>query len=188
VELIMQHHPLRTVAQDLQLHGQGTVLPLPLLDVEAVAAYLAARLPGQSMPEALAIWLHQHTDGNPLFLGAMVRTLMERGILKEGDGGWTLAGELDTSALGVPEGLRPMLEQQIACLPLELQQVLEVASVAGVGFATAAVAAGTAQDLGPIEAHCEELARQHLVRPAGLVTWPDGTVATRYEFTHALYQ
>jgi predicted ATPase len=40
-----------------------------------------------------------------------------------------------------------------------------------------------------VEAHCAELARRHLIRArGGPVTWPDGTVGTCYEFTHALYQ
>ena len=35
---------------------------------------------------------------------------------------------------------------------------------------------------------CEALVRYHLVQPVGLTQWPDGTVTTRYTFTHALYQ
>jgi predicted ATPase len=37
--------------------------------------------------------------------------------------------------------------------------------------------------------YCARLAeRQQFLRPAGIAEWPDGTVATRYGFLHALYQ
>ena len=188
VELIVQNHPLRTVAQDLEQHGHGTVLPLPLLDVEAVAAYLVVRFPKQRFPGAFAAWVHQHTDGNPLFLVTLVETLMAREVLREDNGHWQLRGGLEAVAIVVPEGLRLLLEQQLGRLPPEGQQVLEVASVAGVVFATAAVAAGLEADVEQIERRCERLVLQQVLRPVGLVTWPDGTVVARYEFTHALYQ
>ena len=66
--------------------------------------------------------------------------------------------------------------------------MLEVASVAGVEFVAAAVAAGLEADAAMVEEHCEALVEQQLLRPLGVTTWPNGTVATRYAFVHALYQ
>src|SRR5207244_864245 len=90
VEAIVHHHPLRTVVQDLQRHGYATEFPLALLSAEAVAAYLAARFPQQQFPSALALWLHQRTDGHPLFLVTLVQALIERGVLHAHDGCWTV--------------------------------------------------------------------------------------------------
>jgi tetratricopeptide (TPR) repeat protein len=90
--------------------------------------------------------------------------------------------------MGVPEGLRPMLEQQLARLTPEAQRVLEVASVVGVEFTATAVAAGLEAGVEVVEECCEGLRRRQILRPLGTVTWPDGTVAMRYAFTHALYQ
>ena len=40
-----------------------------------------------------------------------------------------------------------------------------------------------------VEACCSELARrQQLLREDGTARWPDGTLATRYVFRHALYR
>ena len=39
-----------------------------------------------------------------------------------------------------------------------------------------------------VEEHCETLVGQQLLRPLGVTTWPNGTVAARYAFVHALYQ
>src|SRR5262249_44118680 len=67
VEAIVAGHPLRPVLQDLQLHGHCVELPLSALDTPAVAAYLTVRLGGPAWPAALAPWLVQQTEGNPLF-------------------------------------------------------------------------------------------------------------------------
>ena len=163
-------------------------MPLALLSPAAVAAYLVARFPGQRFPAALAPRLHAHTEGNPLFLVTLVQALVDQGVLAICDGGWALQGDLTPWTSGFPRRLRQLIEHQLACVPAEAQRVLEMASVAGVAFATATVAAGLGDDVPAVEAHCDELARQQLVRCVGVVPWPDGTVVTRYEFTHALYQ
>jgi DNA-binding winged helix-turn-helix (wHTH) protein/tetratricopeptide (TPR) repeat protein len=188
VEAIVQGHPLRALAQELQQHGYSTEIPLLLLSPAAAAMYLTARFPEHRFPAGLALWLHTHTEGNPLFLVTLVQALVEQSVLARCDGSWALQGELDAVEVRLPDTLRQFIEHQLAYVPPESQQVLEMASVVGVTFATAAVAAGLEDDILTVEAHCEELARRHLLQSTGLVTWPDGTLATRYKFTHALYQ
>jgi DNA-binding winged helix-turn-helix (wHTH) protein/tetratricopeptide (TPR) repeat protein len=188
VEAIVHHHPLRTVVQDLQRHGAATEVPLALLSTAAVSAYLAARFPQQQLPTTLAPWLHQRTDGHPLFLVTLVQALVERGVLHEHDGCWTMQGKTEDITLEVPENLRQLLEQQVTRLPLEAQRVLEVGSVAGVEFVAAGVAAGLEADANTVEEHCEALVKRELLHPVGVTTWPNGTVTTRYAFVHTLYQ
>jgi predicted ATPase len=181
-------HPLQTAVQDLQRYAAATTLPLAGLSVEAVAAYLTARFPHQQLPATLAPWLHQRTDGQPLFLVTLVQALVEQRVLYPYDGGWAVPGDLATLAREVPASLRQVLEQQLTRLPPEVQQVLEVASVAGSEFAAVAVAASLACDVDAVEAHCEALVGLLLLRALGVTTWPNGTVTTRYAFVHALYQ
>ena len=140
------------------------------------------------MPGVLAQWLCEHTDGNALFLVTMVSALVERGILTEHAGYWHLQQSLEAVHLGVPAGVRPLLEQQLERSPTEVQQVLEVASVAGVTFAAAAVAAGLEAPAAQMETQCEALTRYQVLEPVGLTRWPEGMVTTHYTFTHALYQ
>ena len=178
VEAIVHHHPLRTVVQDLQRHGHATELALALLNAEAVAAYLAALssagVPGHAGAVATP------ADGRPSIVsgdsGAGVR-----GAGRAARAGRVLdrAGGHRALALEVPESLRQLLEQQIARLPPEVQRVLEVASVAGVEFVAAAVAAGLVE-ADPVEEHCEALVEQQLLHLVGVTTWPNGTVTARY--------
>jgi len=188
VEVIVQEHPLRTVVYELQRQGHGREIPLESLSVGAVATYLTTHFSAHQFPDGLAAWLHRHTDGMPLFLVTLVASWAARGILTAQENRWRLTAELAHLEMEVPEGLRPLLEQQIARLAPAARRVVEVASLAGVEFAAPAVAAGLGTSVEEVEAQCDALGRQGLLRPVGLTTWPDGTPAMHYAFVHALYQ
>ena len=189
VEVIVRGHPLKTIKQELQLHGSCEELLLELLSEAAVAAYLAARCPGSRLPAALVQMIHQRTNGNPLFMVNIVEDLLTRGVLDERDGQWELTARIDEVEVGVPENLLQMIAQQIERLSREEQRVLEAASVAGVEFVAAVVAAALEADSMAVEEWCEELGRrQHILRPEGVAEWPDGTVTACYRFRHWLYQ
>jgi DNA-binding winged helix-turn-helix (wHTH) protein/predicted ATPase len=182
-------HPLRTVMQELQLHGQGTELALSYLPEAGVATYLQQRFGTQHLPGALARVLHQRTAGNPLFLVAVVDALVQRGILQEGPNGWDLVGDLEAVAVEVPANVRQFVEQQFEQLAATERTLLEAASVAGVEFTAAAVAAGLEQAVEAVEAECDALVRRgQFVQAWETADWPDGTVTAGYRFLHALYR
>lgn len=92
-------------------------------------------------------------------------------------------------ATTVPATVRQLIEHRFAQLSAPERRLLEAASVAGLEFSAAAVAAGLEAELDPVEEQCAGLARRHLFLDAhGQETWPDGTVAARYAFRHALYR
>jgi len=69
------------------------------------------------------------------------------------------------------------------------QALLEIASVAGMVFSAAAVAAGMNADVVEVEQRCAVLARhQQFVQACGTAAWSDGTLAAQYGFRHAFYQ
>jgi predicted ATPase len=189
VEAIVRAHPVRSMVQELMVHGYGDELPLGEWSEAGVAAYLAQRGAGAGEPVELARLLTQRTDGNPLFLAAVVDELMRQGLLRFEPAGWALAGGLEAVTVGVPQSIRHLLEHQLAQLRPADQELLAAASVAGVEFAVAAVAAGIQQAEEDVETQCDALARLHqVVQARGTVVWPDGTVTARYGFRHALYQ
>jgi len=82
-----------------------------------------------------------------------------------------------------------MIERQIESLTTAEQQMLEAASVAGAEFSVAALAAALGAEPDDVEDQCEALAwRGQFLRTSGLEDWPDGTIAGRYAFVHALYR
>ena len=184
-------HPLATISHELQLHGRCTEMPLGLLSQAEVGAYLAARF-GQSPTlslQELAIFVHQRTEGNPLFLVNMVDDYLSRGWIHKQHEQWLLDPKLEDGELNVPDTLRQMIEQRIDRLGKEECLYLEAASIAGIEFTAAAVAAGIEQDSIQLEEAYASLARRgQFVRAYGHSEWPDGTLTARYAFAHALYR
>jgi predicted ATPase/DNA-binding winged helix-turn-helix (wHTH) protein len=187
-EARMAAHLLYPVTRELLVHGQGEELVLGALSVPEVATYVAQRFGEGGIATALLPVLYQRTQGNPLFLVTMVEDLVQRGVLREGAAGWACTAVLDSATVGVPETLRHLVEQQFERLAPAEQALVEAASVAGVDFAAAAVAAGVGRSAEEVDMQCTLLARQgQFVHPHGTATWPDGTVTGCYRFCHPLY-
>jgi DNA-binding winged helix-turn-helix (wHTH) protein/tetratricopeptide (TPR) repeat protein len=190
-EMLDHSHPLKAIKYELQAHGQCGELALSCLTPAAVSTYMTARFGGGTrlpLPQ-LAALIHQRTDGNPLFLITVVDYLLAQGLIGQRDGRWELRGDLAANEIGVPASIQEMIETQSARLSPEEQRVLEVASVAGVEFSAATVAAGLAAEVPEVEERCVGLVRRaQFLRARGVSEWPDGTVAARYEFIHSLYQ
>ncbi|MFQ5937310.1 MAG: AAA family ATPase, partial [Acidiferrobacterales bacterium] len=189
VDAIVREHPLRTIVRDLRQQNQCAELTLDYLSEEGVAAYLAQRSGGKLLPDGLARVIHERTNGNPLFIVTLLDTLMTQGALRENTVRWHLPGGLESVTAKVPESLRQLIEQQLDQVSVEVQELLEAASVAGAQFSAAAVAAGTSRDVEAVEAEFTTLARQgQFVHALGTAAWPNGTVAGHYGLVHTLYQ
>jgi len=176
------------VKQELQLHGHCDEIALDFLTEDAVAAYLAGRFPNASLDPRAARFLHRNTSGNPLFLVNVIDHLLARGHVRKIDGRWELAGSVDAVMSDVPDTLWQLVDSQIERLSLEERKVLAVASMAGASC-SAALATITGLDVQQAEGCFATLARTgQFLRADGLVEWPDGTIAGRYVFIHALYR
>jgi predicted ATPase/DNA-binding winged helix-turn-helix (wHTH) protein len=187
-DAMMRAHPVHTVMQELQRQEQCTELVLNYLSEAGVVTYLTQRFETLEFPEGLAWILHRHTNGNPFFLVTVVQELVRQGILVQQGTGWIWPSDLEAVAECVPDSIRHLIEHQLAHVSAEEQDILAVASVAGVEFSAAALAVSIEQDTEYVETRCDALARrgQFLVA-RGIEEWPDGTVATRYRFSHDLY-
>ncbi len=188
-DAILNGHPLKALKQDLMGRRLCEELSLETLPEVAVADYLSARFPNSNLPSQLAQIIHEGTEGNPLFMVNLVDNLVEQRVVKQIGRHWTLRTKPEEVTLKVPESLRLMIERQIERLPLEEQQMLEAASVAGVEFSSAAVATVVGEAKDRVERWCEGLVRRRqFLRMCGTETEVDGMVRGRYEFSHILYQ
>ena len=192
-EVTGARHPLPAMRDELALHGRCREIALELLDEAAVAQYLARRFESAGDEAArmatLARAIHRRTEGNPLFMASAVQDLIGRGVLVERAGRWLVTERPETLEVSIPADVRGVIALQLARLPEEERRVLEAASVAGVEFSAAAVAAGDGGDVTGVEATCAALARRGAFLAArGTDAWPDGTVAGRYGFGHWLQQ
>src|SRR5262249_42509581 len=141
VELVVHGHPLRRLKADLELRRRCQEVALEFLSAREVEAYLRARLETAAPPDDLAAFVHDRTDGHPLFMTHVMDLLMARGWLRRRGRAWSFAVDRRHAARLVPDTLRRMIAQEIASLPDHEQRVLEAASVAGAEPGAAAVAA-----------------------------------------------
>ena len=160
--------PLRELTAELardQRLARLTLEPLTTADVQTlVNAWL-----GDAAPPELAAVLADETAGNPFFVEQLLGDLDEQ----------RAGARIATAELGIPEGVRDVLEQRLRRLGEDTNAVLALAAVAGREFSVDTLE------------HCSELGRGRLV--AAL----DAAVAAhlvrdiarqpgRYVFTHAL--
>jgi class 3 adenylate cyclase len=152
------------------------VVTLSGLDAGA-AMRLAANVIGASdLPAAVAAKVLATSEGNPLFVGELVRMLVEEGALtKEGER-WTAGAGLAT--IEMPPTIPALLAARIERLRPEERTVLERASVVGRHFSRSAVAALLGRNGSELDARLEALRRSELIeRDSG---WLLGEPALRF--------
>jgi predicted ATPase/DNA-binding winged helix-turn-helix (wHTH) protein len=189
VDMVAPEHPLKTLKQDLLVHHLCQEITLAPLAKADVAEYLGAESLGASLPEGFAELIHRHSDGNPLFMVAVLDHMTEHRLISGENGKWQLRAPLEEIDLVVPETLRQMIEAQIDHLTTEEQRALEVASGVGPLFSASVVAAAMKGDAERLEELFERLSRRsHMVRAAGSQQLADGSISQGFEFVHALYR
>ena len=189
VEVILLHSPLKALRQDLVMHKLCSEIALERLTVEDVARYLAGEFSECSLPGGLAELVHRHSEGNPLFMTAIVNDLVKSGLLAGEEGSWKLTAPLERIVPEVPETLQQMLEIQVERLDEPEQRILKSASVAGRRFSAWAVAAMLDSGVAEIEDICERFAqRQQFLRPGRAFAVLGGAQSAQYEFRHSLYR
>ena len=164
--------PLWKLLGELKGRGCCAELALAPLDEADVAALVRARAAGAEPDAARVGWLARRSAGNPLFVQALLDSAAAPGEGTE-----------------LPESLAERLELQIRALAPEDARLLEAASAAGLEFSAAEAAAAHGEGLVAVEEACDELARRALfLTRAGVAEWPDGTIAARFRFRHALHR
>lgn len=183
-DLVVADHVLAQAVRTMRMHRECQEIPLHELSRSDVDHYLAARFPGAEVPAALADRLHRYTDGNPLFVGAVVEHLVSRGLVLDTAPGWAFSPELERAELGVPDDARRMIEVEYHSLSPGDRELLAGASVVGQSFLPDLVAAALGAPAEQIEDRCDALARtQRFLRFE-----PERQVGLRFAFAHELHR
>ena len=190
-EAILNEHPVRMLKQELLQCQQGTETLLEFLTPRILGEYIIQRFPAQESAalQQLAQAIDRHTDGHPLFMVMVADYLEQERLLEPLVAQLAASVEKPKITLGLPEGLRQLIELQFKRLPEEYQQLLEAASVAGTEFTVNALAAGLDSQIDRVEGARAQLDQQgQFVRETGVIEWADGTLSAHYAFRHALRQ
>jgi class 3 adenylate cyclase len=175
-------HPL--VEALAALHRQSGVSRIDLtgLDDTGVVSLMEATA-GQAMDDTGVRFAHavyNETDGNPFFVGEVLRHLSETGAIYQDSGGrWTAQGPPEQIAL--PESVRVVIGARVGRLGPVAEHVLSVAAVIGRDFDLELLAHAT----GITE---EELLDILDAAIAAALVRELANTAGRYVFVHALIQ
>jgi tetratricopeptide (TPR) repeat protein len=183
------NHPIRNCKREMQAHNLCGEIQLSLLRPEHIASYLDARFAPNNFPPELSDLIFRKTEGHPLFSAALVQLLQERGDISKSNEHWTVARPLAELGLEVPESVRGMIRKKIEVLEDEDRRALQYASIEGEEFTSTVLVEMLGADELALEQRLDCLDRVHrLIETRGEEELPDGSLATKYRFTHALYQ
>jgi serine/threonine protein kinase/predicted ATPase len=174
-----------------EMHARGVCEEIALqpLRVQDVTAYLDSYFAPNAFPAGLASLIHGKSEGHPLFATGAIQILAERGDIVRANGAWKLKQPLKQMELDVPVSVRSMIEKKVGLLSDEQRQALQYASIEGEVFTSTVLAALLEADELDLEERLDVIQRLHrLIHAEGEEELPDGSVATIYRFTHALYQ
>jgi tetratricopeptide (TPR) repeat protein/DNA polymerase III delta prime subunit len=123
---------------------------------------------------ALAQKVHAETEGNPFFVGEVLRHLTETGTIRRDGDRWTVD---DVGAVTVPPNVRDVVRRRLSYLSEDTQSLLSTASVLGRDFDVPVLAALVSRDEDEIVGALESALGARLLHEVG----PD-----RFRFAHAL--
>jgi len=173
---IDRSHPLSGVLADLRRWPAVDRLSIEGLNAEEVQRFIKAAA-GHDLDEnilALAATVYDETEGNPFFVGEVLRHLVEIGAVYRQEDRWVLQ---DPGTFAVPEGVRDVIGRRLSRLSPVSNDLLSMASVIGrdIDVELLAALSDTSEDR-MLDA-LDEAVRARLV---------DETRADRYRFSHAL--
>jgi class 3 adenylate cyclase/tetratricopeptide (TPR) repeat protein len=157
----------------------ATTVSLKNLDPVEVSALIEGVTRGKSLPEAVRAEIIAKTDGIPLFIEELTKTVIEAGLLKESDGRYLLDGPLPP--LAIPETLQDSLVARLDRLG-PVKEVAQIAACIGRAFPVELLA-----DLCPLDRSALDDALAKLV-DAELVLLSQLEDQRSYIFKHALVQ
>lgn len=124
----------------------------------------------------LARALHDETEGNPLFIGELIRHLQETGVVFERGGRWT-SDVASVDDVVLPEGVREAITRRVGRLSAAADHVLRVAAVAGPEFSFRTLQAACVDMRGDVLDVIDEALAAGILHDLG---------GTRFAFAHGV--
>ena len=167
-------HPLVELLADLRTDRSCERVALRGLDDLAIAELLTDSIPDSDLRSRAASRLRQQTEGNPLFIGELLRQFVdERGVP-------TSEQVLALGSGAVPEGISEAIARRLHRVSDACRTILRLAAVLGVSFSTPVLrtfAAGSVDDA---------LAALDEAEAAGIVREDPDSDPPSYVFIHTL--
>ncbi len=175
-EEVGRAHPLYALLPALVREARAARLDLRPLGDDGLRALVRGRYALDGWAEArLVAYLHERSEGNPFFVGELLRALEAAGMLRREAARWRLGTLAHTR---VPTLLRQVLDGRLARLGAEAYGLLAVAAVIGQTVSLPLWAAASGADEGALAGALERALGASVLEEA-----PDGRGV---RFAHAL--
>ena len=156
-----------------------TLHPLNRLSRRHGAAMIERLTGGRPLPREVADQIIERTDGIPLFVEELTKTVLESGLLREQDGRYVLDGPLPP--LAIPTSLHASLMARLDRLA-PVKEVAQIGAAIGREFSYELVAAATHRSDAELQIALDQLTNAGMVFRRGIP--PRAT----FLFKHALVQ
>jgi class 3 adenylate cyclase/DNA polymerase III delta prime subunit len=169
-------HPLASVLADLRRLPGVDRFPVENLSLDEVLELIesAASIELDEQIRLLATVMYSETEGNPFFVGEVLRHLIETGAVRRDGDRWVIA---NADRITIPEGVRDVVGRRLNRLPAVANDVLSVAAVLGRDFdVELLLAVSDATENDALDA-LDQAMRARLVEETGV---------DNYRFAHAL--
>lgn len=173
---IDRRHPLFAVLSDLRRLPGVVRLPVDNLSRAEVVAFIETAA-GHELDEptrTLAEAIYAETEGNPFFVGEVLRHLIETGAVRREGDRWMVA---EPDHVTVPEGVRDVVGRRLNRLSGTANDVLSLASVIGRDFGIELLLAVSDAGEDEVLDALDSAMRARLVEETGV---------DEYRFAHAL--
>jgi DNA-binding SARP family transcriptional activator len=178
-EEIVGAHTLRALRRRATSDRAFSHLALNRLDIAAVEALVAAISGLDKQVPEVAEYLYLQSEGNPLFLGEVLRDAIEAGTIEPGDLRWNV---LSLALPKVPRGVRSTILERLGRLSPEARTVAEIGAAIGPGFDVDLVRAVSGWPEARLLDATDELIARHILRDAGAGS------RSEFAFSHHLVQ
>lgn len=158
-------------------HPVVSHLSLNRLGRDSVFAIVDGVTQGKSLPSDLLAEIAARTDGVPLFVEELTKTLLESGQLRDTEQGYQFDGQLDS--LTIPTSLRDTLMARLDRAH-EIKEVAQTAACIGREFTWSLLAAVSPLPQPQLAAALEQLVNAELIFRRGVAA------ESTYSFKHAL--
>jgi class 3 adenylate cyclase/tetratricopeptide (TPR) repeat protein len=152
------------------------ILELPRLDRANVEAIVRSVAAGKLLPSAVLRQILQRSDGVPLFVEEMTRSVLDSGLLQERAAAWEIVGEIPADA--IPTTMEASLTARIDRLGAS-RPTAQLAGTIGREFAWSLLREVSHRDNETLKRDLDQLVASGLV-------WVTDTEAGTYSFKHAL--
>jgi predicted ATPase/class 3 adenylate cyclase len=144
--------------------SNATLITLQALTDDESEGLIRNLIGGAELPPEVQARVAEVAEGNPLFVEETLRMLIDDGVLRPADGGWTTSGDL--TRISIPPTIQALLTARLDRLEVEERAVIQRASVVGRVFWWGAVSELSPEDLKPrVGRHLQSLMRKELIRP-----------------------